>query len=202
MCLATLAIASTVVQAVGQVAGGIAQGNQMRYQAQVATNNALIQKNNAVYAASAGAAQTEQAGLNAAERQARIRAGAAANGLDVNTGSPADLQISENEKGNLDTRTVSNNAALQAYGYQVQSTADTAQANLDKSEASYDTASGIIKGIGTLAGSPSIGGSLLGGGGDPTIGGQTGQQFSDNLGSELNSSMPTVPPNFQWMQGG
>lgn len=176
---AVLAVAGTAVGTMGQI-------SQANYQAQIARNNAQIEKQNAAYAASAGAAQTEQSGLAERERLGQLRAGVAANGLDVNSGTPADLQVSQREIGNLNTRTVSNNAALQAYGYQSKATSYEAQAAMDKSEIGYDIAGGILKAGGQIAGSPSASNALGFG--------------SSGADASLISGNPSVPSNYQWMQ--
>jgi hypothetical protein len=121
------AFATLGLQAGGQILGGIANANAAHYQAQVATNNATIAKQNANYSASAASAQIERAGLKARAQLGSVRAGLAASGVDVNSGSAADTQISEREIGQLDTATVANNAALKVYGYQMQGANFTAQ---------------------------------------------------------------------------
>jgi hypothetical protein len=179
MCIATLALVGAGIGAAGQVMNGIAQGNAASYQAKVAQNNAIIEKQNAAYAASAGAAQTEQSGLAERGRQAKLRAGIAANGLDVNTGTPADLQTSSRELGLLDTQTVSNNAAKQAYGYEAKSTGYSAQAQLDEAQAGFAPIAGVIGAAGTLLSNPSV---------------------DSGISGSLLSSNPSVGSNFQWMQ--
>lgn len=82
------------------------------------------------------AAFAEQAALDATRRgefesdQSRIanreligaqRAGFAANGVDVNSGSAANLQDDAAALGELDALTIRNNAAREAWGYRTQS---------------------------------------------------------------------------------
>lgn len=178
MCVATIALVGVGIAAAGQVAGGIQQGQAAHYQAQVAKNNATIDEQNAAYAASAGAAQTEQSGLQERSKLASLRAGTAANGIDVNTGSAADTQESERLIGRLDTENVSHNAALQAYGYSTKATGEGAQSSLDQHEANWDPIAGGIKGAGTLASNPTF----------------------DASASSLLSSAPSVPADYAWMQ--
>src|SRR5262245_9354262 len=118
---AVLAPIALGITAVSAVATGIAAGNAASYQSQVAANNAQIARQNARYSASAAAAQTEQAGLKARAQNANLRAALAANGVDVNTGSAADVQDAQRRLGAFDTATVANNAALKIYGYKAQS---------------------------------------------------------------------------------
>lgn len=214
MCVATLAIAGAVAGAAGSVMGGISQANSAHYQAQVAANNALIEKQNAAYAASAGSAKTEQAGFQARSQLARVRAGEAANGLDVNSGTPADVQESEHEIGDLNTRTVSNNSALQVYGYQTQAVNYQAQSSADEAQVGGDVVGGVLGAVGKLASNSSVQGALGGAGGGsgglqvtyaddgtPMAAGGSMPSASD-VNPSLLSSAPTVPPNYSWMQGG
>ncbi len=176
MCIATLAAIGTGISSVGAIGGGIAQANSASYQGQVARNNSTIAKQNARYAASAGAANTEVEGLKSKARLNSVRAGIAANNLDVNTGSPAETQISQREIGGLDTAKVANNAALQVYGYESQSTNFKAQAAADEAEVTPDIVGGIFKGVGGVLSNASV---------DSLIGGE-----------------PSVPEPYQWMRSG
>lgn len=180
MCIATAALAATAITAGGQLMNGIAQGNAAAYQGKVANNNAIIARQNAAYAASAGAAQTEQAGLKARNQQANLRASEAVEGVDVNSGSAAEVQTGQRMIGGLDQATVSNNAALESYGYQSQATSYEAQAKLDHAEMGYDYLAGGVNAAGTIAGSP---------------------QSMQFLSSQLSGN-PSVPPEYSWMQSG
>lgn len=177
------AFAALGLQAGGQVLGGIANANSAHYQAQVADNNATIAKQNANYAASAAAAQTERAGLKARAQFGAVRSGIAASGIDVNSGSAADTQVSQREIGNLDTQTVANNAALKVYGYQTQATNFTAQSGLDESQVGPD----IIAGITSAAGSAASHAELF---------------SSGSTSPSAISGAPSVPPDYAWMQNG
>lgn len=131
-----LQTAGAVVVTVGTIASGA-------YQAQIANNNAKIAEQNAAYARQAGQEQAAQESRKAAVEQGAIRTAIAANNVDVNTGSAADVQAGAREIGKLDAETVLNNAELSAYGY-------TTQANNYRAQASQDMAGGILGGLGTL----------------------------------------------------
>ncbi|MFZ0207638.1 MAG: hypothetical protein WAL59_16325 [Roseiarcus sp.] len=64
-----------------------------------------------------------------------FRTGLAANNIDVNSGSSVDLEASQRQKGELNDETTLFNSQLQAYGYRVNATSDTAQAQLDEATA-------------------------------------------------------------------
>ena len=182
MCVATVGLVSAGLGAAGAVTGGISKAESASYQAQIARNNAVISQQNASRSASAGAAQTEQAGLAARNKLAEVRASEAANGLDVNAGSAADVQVGEHEMGDLNARTVSNNSALQTYGYSAQAGDYQAQANMDQAEVGYDIAGGVLSGAGAALGSPSV---------DKAIG------FTPS--NSLVGSDPSVPSAYSWM---
>lgn len=173
MCPATIAIAATAIAATGAITGGIAQANAAHYQAQVANNNSTIATQNARYAASATAANTEQAGLKARARQASVRAGLAANNVEIGSGSAADTQESQRKIGALDVAKTASNDALQVYGYESQATGYKAQSKLEESQVGPDIAGGFFKAAGVIGSNAS-----------------------------LISGAPSVPDQYSWMQPG
>ena len=119
------------VSAYGQVEQGQATAEAANYQAQVARNNELIANQNAAYSIQAGQAKAAATSLQGAQTMGKIKAGQAASGIDVNTGSAVGVQTSEREVSKLDTATVLNNAELEAYGYRTQAAGYGAQAGLE-----------------------------------------------------------------------
>lgn len=180
MCPGTLAIASAVATAGSAVLGGVSSAEAANYQAKVASNNAVIARNNARYSASAGASQAEQQSLRDAQKLSGLRAAQGALGVDPNSGSAADVQVSQRELGGLDQATVSNNAALEVYGYKTQAQSFEAQSKLDESEVGYDIAGSLLSGVGKLAGNPAAASGF----------------------SSLMSGGPTVSDQYSWMQDG
>lgn len=118
------------VSATGAIASGEATKTAAEYQAQIAANNAIIENQNAAYAVEAGQTQAAASSMKNAATLGKIKTSQAANNIDVNTGSEADVQASQRETGDLDAETVLNNAELTAYGYRTQATSDTAQSGL------------------------------------------------------------------------
>lgn len=152
MCPATLALAAVAANAAGSILGGVTAAESASFQGQIAKNNATAAQQNAAYSAKASAAQTEQAGLKAAQQDAGVKAAGAANNLDVNTGSPLDIQESQRKLGVLDTATVANRGAEQVYGYATQERNFSAQAAADQAEVGPDIAGGVLKAAGSVAG--------------------------------------------------
>lgn len=150
--MAFLPLLGLAASAGGALLGGISQGMAASYQSKVSRQNAQIAHQNAQRAAAATAADTEVAGMKAAEENAGVRVAAAANGLDVNTGSPADVAVSQREIGAFDVKNTAYKGALATYGYETQQVSDTAQANIESAEAPFDYAGGILKGAGSIMG--------------------------------------------------
>lgn len=83
---------------------------------------------NAAYADSAandavkrGAVEEDQQRLQTTAAIGTQRAGFAANGVDVNSGSAANIQDDTAQLGEFDALTIRNNAAREAWGYRTQS---------------------------------------------------------------------------------
>jgi hypothetical protein len=150
MGLPALAFAGLGLSAIGTIGSGIAQSQAASYQAQVARQNAQTARENAQYAEEAGATQTQLAGRKAAAELGAVRAGFAANNIDVNSGSALDTQVSERQAGLLSQESVANNALLQAYGYRTQATGYQAQAGLLQGQAETAIPGSILSGGGSL----------------------------------------------------
>lgn len=163
MCFAAaipiaIALGSSLMQAQNQKAAGAAAAAQ-------AEQDAIYKENAALDA--------EKRGDLAADRQRRDTAGLigaqrtayAGNGIDVNSGSAANVQDDTAMLGELDALTISNNAAREAWGYRVGASNDIANAaNTRKSTKSAVTGT-ILGGLASAAGSAYSGGMFSGGGG-------------------------------------
>lgn len=150
--LPALAAIGSVAGAAGTVMGGMAQSQAASYQAAIAQNNATTAQQNATYATEAGAAKTQQAGLQGAESVGAVKTALAANNVDVNTGSALDVETGTREKSALSEETIANNAELQAYGYSTQATGYELTSQLDQNTATDAPIGAAL----------SAGGSLLG----------------------------------------
>ena len=191
MCPGTLAIIAMGASAAGSLYGGISKAESASYQAQVAANNAQIERQNAAYSASAAAANTEKAGLEARAKLANVRAAGAANNLDVNSGSAADVQTSQRILGGLDTATVANRGAQQVYGYQSEAVGYEAQAKADKAQIIPDIIGGGLGAVGDIAKGLS---------GIPSPGGGGGSGGGPTASPSLIESSASVPSDYSWMQ--
>jgi Tfp pilus assembly protein FimV len=120
------------------------------YQAGVANLNSQIALQNRDYALSTGETEAKRYGMQAAQRMGAIRAGIGASGIDIGSGSKADVQTSQQAVSRIDLDQIRNNAARKAYGFEVEATQDTAQANLYTKAASDAKSAGEIKALGSL----------------------------------------------------
>lgn len=101
-------------------------GAQQAQQQGAATAEANLQ--NAAFADAAandaikrGEFEADQSRIDTRGMIGAQRAGFAANGVDVNSGSAADIQDDTAALGELDALTIKNNAAREAWGYRTQS---------------------------------------------------------------------------------
>jgi hypothetical protein len=147
------ALAGTAVNALGQAQQASAQAGMAGYQAQVARNNQMISEWYAQRALQQGSVDEQNARSKSAALLGAQRAALAAQGGDVNSGSPLDIQADTARAGEYDAQTIRNSAALKAYNYRLQGYNSAADASR------YDT-----QGANTMAALPfAIGSSLLGG---------------------------------------
>lgn len=124
-------LAGGLLSAFGAASSGNAQKQMYDYQSQVATLNATIDKQNAEYASNQGEIQASQYGQKAAQQRGGIIAAQGASGIQVGTGSSADVVRSQKTITNLDLTQIRSNAAKTAYDFETKSAADTDQATLD-----------------------------------------------------------------------
>lgn len=201
---------ATAVSAASTVLSGLSQAEAASYGAQVARNNAKVAQQNEAHVAAASVAQTEQAGLRARSKLAGVRAGIAANNIDVNSGSAADVQTTQRMEGALDQATVANNAAVEAYGYRTQALDYQAQSKLEQSQAVSDIFQAALGSAGKVAGGSDIAPSAPLSGSVASPGLPSVQGLDTSVGGldpgvgnpTLMEQSPPVSDIYAWMQGG
>jgi hypothetical protein len=157
--LAVAGIAGAGLNALGAYNSNEAASQSAAYQAQVARNNAVIAGENVGWTAASGAAKEAALGMKTAAAVGKMKATQGASGVDVNTGSSANVRASAAEFGALDQMTSRSNTAREAYGYEVQATGDVAQAQLLETESTNYANAAPISALGTfLSGASSVGG--------------------------------------------
>lgn len=161
-----LAVAGTAASAIGAINQGEAGSANGAFQAQVARNNQVIASQYAANANATGEVQAYNRGLADRAKAAAVTAGLAASGMDINTGTSAAVREATDVAGLTDVETVRQQAALKAYGYNVEGTNYDAQAGLEKTEASQDQTAGFLSaGSAVFRGLTKDGGIMLAGSG-------------------------------------
>ena len=111
-------IAGSLLGAGGAAAQGSANSQMYAYQAGLANLNQQIAAQNQTFATQAGDQQALREGLKQGQRMGAIKAGQAASGFDIRSGSNAQVQASQANLDAIDIATIRSNAAKVAYGYQ------------------------------------------------------------------------------------
>jgi len=166
---AAIGIIGGVVSAVGAIQQGKAQSDAAKYQAQVARNNEIIALQQAAYTRQEGAAQAQRQDLKSAQMIGTQKATLGASGVDVNTGSPLEIQASQASLARLDALTVQSNAERKAWGFDVEASNQKAQQGMfyaqaanAKKAAALSAFSSLLGGFGKFAGKWSGGGGAGG----------------------------------------
>lgn len=150
-----LTVGSAIIGGISAHNQGVAAKQQADYSAQVARNNDLLAKQYAETERQKGAVAEQNKREETAQRVSIVRAVGAANGLDVNSGTPLDLQADTARMGELDALTIRNNAARNAYGYEVQGINFRNAATLDESRGRYATQAGNLGALSSIIGAAS-----------------------------------------------
>lgn len=157
--LSALSIASSagggVLSAFGAKAEGQANRQMYDYQAQVARINAQIDRQNAEWERTKGELEAQQYGMKAGQQFASIRGVQAASGLDVNSGSAADVQRSQRTITAMDNATIRANATKAAYNWDVKAVMDENQANVYNIAGANAEKAGNMKALSSIIGSVS-----------------------------------------------
>lgn len=132
--LAVGSLVSAAGSAAAGVAGSLQQGQArqaaFQYQVQVAENNRKYAEWQAQDAIARGQATEQAQRMKTNALQGQQIAAAAAAGIDVNSGTPAELRSDTQLLGELDAATIRNNAAREAYGYRVRATGFQSEAEV------------------------------------------------------------------------
>lgn len=142
---AALTILGGAVGAQGQVAAG-------RYNQRVGEQNAKIADEQAKIEETLGVEQSDEARMRTRLALGQQRAALAANGLDLSSGTPADMQADTAMFGAIDERRIRANAARQAWGFRTQATNYRAQGALDRFQGRVGAASTILGSAGQALG--------------------------------------------------
>lgn len=134
----------TAASVAGQIGAGQAAADKANYQAQVAQNNKRM-------AEAAGAAQEAQLGMKSRAEKGRLKAQMAASGVDLTSGSSADVLDALSTIGQLDLATLRSNTAQEAYGYDTQTELYEAEAEAGKIEGTLGAFTSLIGGASDMS---------------------------------------------------
>jgi len=132
--------------------GGGAKADAYKYQSSMAWQNAAIAKQNQKYALDIGEQQAEKQGIAGAAQAGQVKAGQAASGVDVNTGSAKEVQTSQHLVSQMDLNTIREKAAKTAYDFSVQATNYENQAKGYSKAASNAKTEGVLGAVSSFIG--------------------------------------------------
>lgn len=133
--LTTLTAVSGLVGAAGAYQASSAQKASANAQATIARNNAQVGQWQAQDALKRGDEAVSGANRKTDQILGRQRAAMASNGLDLSTGSTANILEDSQVFGEIDAATIRNNAARAAWGYEVGQSNSLATASMYQSQA-------------------------------------------------------------------
>lgn len=149
-------------QGLGKKAEANAQADQLR-------QNAMFLRQSADDAIARGRRDSDQQRQDTQQLIGTQRTAQAASGGEINTGTNALIQQDTAQLGELDALTISNNAAREAYGYNVEATSNERNAKVIKKAGKNAVISSVIGGaLGGVSGDTFSGLFGSGGGGAGT----------------------------------
>lgn len=146
---ATLAVVSMgasagggILSAFGAAKGGNATADMYAYQAGIADMRRRIALQNRDFALQEGGEAGVRYGLKARYEAGKIRAAQSASGIDMGSGSPVKVREGQRMITEMDTKTIAENTARRAYGFETQAATEAEQGRL-YSKAADSTRSSI-----------------------------------------------------------
>ncbi len=150
MCSPEFALASAVLQGVGQVSQAMQASKTAKANAQIARNNAEIKNKAAADATQRGADRAAVKRQEAREATASFRARAGSTGFLADTGTSLGLQEQNAGVGEQNALVEMNNAEREAYGFKIGAMNDTNDANRFAAEGKSAMTNGLLSAGGTL----------------------------------------------------
>lgn len=148
--LLALSAAGTASGFFGQRRAGKAAQQQGDYQGAILDQNAGVADQQAADAIVRGAEAEGRSRAGTSQLTGSQRAAMAAQGIDLNSGSAADVQSNDQALGDLDALAIRRNARREAWGFKTQAANDRAQANLARMGGAGAAASANNASVGTL----------------------------------------------------
>jgi len=151
MAIPIMMVVGAAVSAVGAVRQAQAQAGAARYNAQIAEQNSQI-------ATAQGNAAAEAQSRDAQRKMGAMVASYGAAGVDVSSGSPADVLADSARSAALDNLTIRYNSKLRAMGFDQQAALDRSTADNADTAGYINATSSLLQGAGKAFGSGGFGG--------------------------------------------
>ena len=151
----TLTIAATAVAAGSKLMAGIGEAQQDRYAASVADQNAHMSAEQAHDSITNTNLEAQRRYRALAQTQGQQQAAMAANGVDINFGSAADIQRDTAMIGAEDVAQIYKGGNERTRGYDIEGYNYSSQAAAKRSQASGALVQGIMGAVGTALGGAS-----------------------------------------------
>ncbi len=139
------------------LAGGMMGAQNARqqgaFQEAMAEQNAAYKEAAAQDAEKRGAVDADRYRRQVGQLIGSQRTGFASNGIDVNSGTAAEIQDDTAAFGEFDALTIANNAAREAWGYRVGAQNDLMNGRMAQSNAKSAATGSILGGVGSAFGS-------------------------------------------------
>jgi hypothetical protein len=157
MCEPTTAllIASTAISSIGAVTAGIGQAQQYRYQAQIADQNARLANEQARDSIDNTNIEAQRRYREIAQMKGAQTAAMAANGVDLNFGSPVTIQKDTAMIGAEDIGQIYKGGNERTRGFDINAFNYRSQASANRAQASGAVMKGIFDGLSTALGGAS-----------------------------------------------
>ncbi|MDO9344832.1 MAG: hypothetical protein Q7T99_15240 [Pseudomonas sp.] len=148
-----MALIPVAIGLVGSMMQAKGQTENADFQSGMMQQNAQFKLRTADETINAGNTSADWQRVRAGQAVGTQRSAQAANGIDVNSGSAAQLQDDTAMLGELDALTIQNNAAREAYGYRVQAKQDILNASQTVQNGKTAATGSILGGLGSAFGS-------------------------------------------------
>lgn len=148
-----MALIPVAISLVGGMMGAQNARQEGAYNAGMLNRNAALKEQAAQESIFAGDTSADWQRVRTGQAVGTQRSVQAANGIDVNSGSAAQLQDDTAMIGELDALTIQNNAAREAYGYRIQADQDRMNAVQTVTNAGNKATGSILGGLGSAFGS-------------------------------------------------
>ena len=142
----------SLVQATGDIMGGLSEQGAANAQKRIARSNAEVAERNAMLAMQEGESAAFNLGLKNRAQMGSIKAGQASSGLDLSSKSAEAVRDSQQALGLYDVMTARSNAAREAFGYKVKATEFRNEAAMAKSKANQAMIKAGLSAAQSLAG--------------------------------------------------